>query len=334
MNIQDYLDKNFLNAIQVIDWGYTEESIPLNFDKYKTWLKEKKHFPLMYLEGDRAEIRGDIKNYFPEFQSALVFLFSYEQVHRHLKQKYSQSFFHKIASYTLGFKGYDYHLILREALTEIAEKIKKDNPNLKYSLSIDMHPVLERDLALRAGLGWQGKNSMFINKNHGSFFIIGSLFINQKFEVKKNNIETDHCGQCRRCVDACPTEAIDIESRTINSKDCISTFTIEEFKLDTIPSPKMDLNSGFVFGCDICQTVCPWNIRVERIHKNETSTFAFNEKQNDLFQFFNRETDSIITELEEMSNNEYKNKFKGTSFERSGKRGLLKNFYFFKGHRK
>lgn len=165
---------------------------------------------------------------------------------------------------------------------------------------------------------------MMINRHHGSFFIIGSLLLNQNINSHEKKTETDHCGQCTACVEACPTEAIDPESRTIIANDCISTFTIEQFKLDSIPSGKMNLQSGWIFGCDICQDVCPWNKRVDRI--NADQKHLVEEKQLHAMNFFLiKDKVLLASELESMTEGEFRRKFTGTSFERSGRRGLLKN---------
>ena len=176
--------------------------------------------------------------------------------------------------------------------------------------------MLERDLAQRAGLGWFGKNSMIINREFGSYQLIGSLLLNKKLELATKDIETDHCGTCTRCIDACPTNAIHQTERTVFSDRCISTFTIEMFK-EVEPPKGYAKNSHEVFGCDICQEVCPWN---RKPLKNIESI-----QESRLVNFFNRDLNLIISELEKMSNKGFKTFFKGTSFERVGKRGLIKN---------
>jgi epoxyqueuosine reductase len=202
-------------------------------------------------------------------------------------------------------------------LNEIGEKLKIDLPELEYKISLDVHPVLERDLAYRSGLGWFGKNSMLINQENGSYTLIGSLLLNQKLELPIKSPASDHCGTCTRCIDACPTNAIDGDMRVIESKKCISTFTIEQFKDGPAPSG-FPVETKEVFGCDICQEVCPWN--------NKPLAKAIPEESaSELVKFFNRDIQTIHDDISAMSNNAYKRFFKGTSFERSGKRGLLKN---------
>jgi epoxyqueuosine reductase len=316
----------WLKKFEVADFGYTEESTPQSLEAYNDWVTKGIHAPLHYLEGDRQLKRQDLKNHWSEFQSALVFLFSYHPTHFELQElmKNDRNWNGlKVASYTLGFEGGDYHDLLRERLEGIGQHLK-DQYNLEYKLTLDTHPVLERDLAMRAGLGWFGKNSMLINRSEGSFFIIGSLLLNKKLEIDIKAVETDHCGQCTRCIDACPTEAIDPLTRTIIAKDCISTFTIEQFKIDSVPSEKMNLTSGAIFGCDICQDVCPWNKRVDR-QLNFTRINWTNTQQKILDFFMLRPVSKLHQELESMTGGEFERLFERTSYSRSGKRGLLKN---------
>lgn len=316
----------WLKELDVLDFGYTEESIPQSTHQFNTWIENEKHGPLAYLTGERQEKRQDIKNHWPEFQSALVCLFSYHSVHSELNELTKS---HpdwnglKVASYTLGFQGLDYHDFLKIKLVAIGERLKAEY-QLEYKLTLDVHPVLERDLAYRSGLGWFGKNSMMINTQHGSFLIIGSLLLSKKLPISLEVADTDHCGQCNMCVEACPTNAIDAATRTIIAKDCISTFTIEQFKLDTEPTPKMDLTSGFIFGCDICQDVCPWNKRLDRLENREAVIWTQDQKK--ILNFFMlKPVQEVYGQLDKMSNGEYAKYFEKTSFSRSGKRGLLKN---------
>jgi epoxyqueuosine reductase len=318
------------------DYGLTDEAIPLTREHYNHWVDNGDHLPLTYLEGERQQKRQSLTEHWPDCQSAIVFLFSYHEGHQYLQSLYQndpQWNGLKLASYTLGFEGMDYHHVVRERLIEIGESLKIDNSSLVYKLTLDTHPVLERDLAMRAGLGWFGKNSMMINRSQGSFFIIGSLLLNQSLKSlnvsERRTLETDHCGQCTKCIVACPTQAIDPETRTIKAQDCISTFTIEQFKLDTIPSQKMTLKDGFIFGCDICQDVCPWNVRVDRL-KNVVLKKFDNETQTKIINFFlRRNPTDLADDMESMTEGFFKRMFKNTTFERSGRRGLLKNIKFY-----
>lgn len=317
----------------IVDFGYTAEATPLTFDHFNSWVGDSNHLPLTYLEGVRQKKRQSLKEYWPEFESALVFLFSYHETHQKLQSlyKYGPNWNGlKLGSYSLAFDGADYHHKIEKCLIEIGESLKIDHADLEFKAIIDTQPVLERDLAMRAGVGWFGKNSMLINRQHGSFIIIGSLLLNKKIPgVIDRKPENDHCGQCTRCIDACPTDAIDPVSRTIKARDCISTFTIEQFKLDTIPSEKMTLKEGTIFGCDICQDVCPWNKRIDRQKGGENFEFKF-KNQNKILDFYlKRDVKLLAEELNSLSERAFKRLFKNTSFERSGRRGLYKNILFY-----
>ncbi len=322
-----------LSEFKITAFGYTEEPVPVSIDQYNFWLNENQHLPLEYLAGERAEKRQNILHHWNDFQSALVFVFSYDDVRQNLQKFYKSGELWnglKLASYSLGFNGNDYHDELRITLESIGRKMAQAF-GMEFKLTLDTHPVLERDLAFRSGLGWFGKNSMLINRAEGSFLIIGSLLFNKKLDLEKKSMETDHCGQCTLCAEACPTQAINPETRTIKTQDCISTFTIEQFKLDTIVPTAMDLSSGFVFGCDICQDVCPWNKRLERTRPSKE--LEWTQRQSEVMDFFlKRPVSELSAELEQMSGKSFEKKFKRTSFERSGRRGLLKNVRLYLKH--
>ncbi|MBP9674946.1 MAG: tRNA epoxyqueuosine(34) reductase QueG [Bacteriovoracaceae bacterium] len=303
---------DLLKSYHIVDYGYTEEPKALSFEHFEKWVEKGEHGDLSYLEDHRKDKRKDLKNYFPKFQSALVFLFSYQETKAWL---HKNPLVHglKIAGYALGFKGKDYHLVIKKSLEEIAQKLKSENPHLEVGLTLDIHPVLERDLAFRAGLGWFGKNSMLIHREHGSYMMIGSLLLSETLpEFQTPVLETDHCGTCRKCIDACPTEAIDEKNRTIVAYKCIGNYTVEVFKEEI---PPLGYEKGnYFFGCDICQEVCPWN-------KEEKT----GEHSSVLYDFFNRPLMHIQSEVESMTKRGFKKKFAETSLERLGKEGLLKN---------
>lgn len=228
---------------------------------------------------------------------------------------------HSVAAYTLGFEGEDYHRALKERLTKIAEKLAVED--LKTFFTIDAQPVLERDLAYRAGLGWFGKNSMLINRKEGSYFIIGSILLNQRLPIDQAISDVDHCGQCTACIDACPTNAINVDTRTLEASKCISTFTIEIMKDAEAPAG-FDKSRGEIFGCDICQDVCPWNRKpLQRI----TSSLKLQDKflfiKDWLFDLPREKLKSMIAAD---TNRGFRKKLFGTAFDRPGKEGWLKNF--------
>ena len=150
--------------------------------------------------------------------------------------------------------GRDYHKVVKKKLKKLFAALKEKYPGLEGRFFSDSAPVLERIWALRSGLGWIGKNNLLINKKLGSFFYIGELIINLEADEYDKPMLTSHCGTCTRCVDACPTGAL--SPYKLNATRCISYDTIE-LKDET----KSELNNthGWIFGCDICQDVCPWN---------------------------------------------------------------------------
>lgn len=312
------LPDELLQELGIIDWGYTEESIPRTFSEFSSWVAESHHGSLNYLSDHRKELRSDLKKLFPEFESALVFLFSYQPTKKWLLENNQ----HQIASYALGFEGEDYHHALKRKLQKIEEQLRLQHPQLKSFMTLDAQPVLERDLAFRAGLGWFGKNSMLISRAHGSYFIIGSLLLNQKLTLKSKEADIDHCGTCRACADACPTQAIDVETRTLKASLCISTFTIEMMK-EAEPPLGYEKSRGEIFGCDICQDVCPWNRKpLDRTH----AAFSLHEQFEFLKAFLALPASELKQKIESMSGKGFQRVMQGTALGRPGKRGWLKNF--------
>lgn len=316
MKNSSFFDEEKLRALGVLDWGYTEEPIPPTLKHFEKWTEDSLHGPLSYLNDHRKDLRRDLRHVFPEFQSALVFLFSYQEAKKWLLNEKHYG----VAGYTLGFEGEDYHRALKNRLDQIVKMLNIPGLNCFYSL--DAQPILERDLAFRAGLGWFGKNSMLINRNEGSYFIIGSILLNQKLPLVTRLQEVDHCGKCKACVEACPTKAIDIETRTINAPLCISTFTIEIFKEANAPEG-FENSRGEIFGCDICQDVCPWNRKpLARV----IGELKLKESLSYLKEWlFSWPHSKLMTFIQNESNRSFRKKLFGTPFDRPGKEGWLKN---------
>ncbi|GAB1469266.1 tRNA epoxyqueuosine(34) reductase QueG [Chloroflexota bacterium] len=201
-----------------------------------------------YLASERnCSRRADPKLILPECESILVLALPYSPTHSDQNSEF------KIAAYALGD---DYHDIIPPRLQEIVQFIEEQVghpvPNRYYT---DTGPILERELAQRAGLGWIGKNSILINPQAGSTFLLAEIFLGIKLEPD-DPFPSDHCGACTRCIDACPTDCI-LPNRTVNARRCISYLTIEN-KGD-IPEELRSKIGNWIFGCDICQQVCPWN---------------------------------------------------------------------------
>ena len=205
-------------------------------------------------------------------------------------------------------RGEDYHRVTRARLEPLADLLRSHGARLAHTFA-DSGPVPERALALRAGLGWLGKNTMLIRPGTGSFFFIGTVFTDLALEPDRID-PTDHCGTCTRCLDACPTGAL-VEPRVLDATRCISYLTIEQ--KGPIPEAVAERLDGWVFGCDICNEVCPWNQRFAE----PTSAPEFRSRHL---------LDGAGPELlDRMDEEEFGRRFGDTPLERPGLKGMQRN---------
>ncbi len=205
------------------------------------WLSQNYHAGMEYLER-HVEKREDITLLVEGAKSVVVMLMSYKPAERQAKD------LPRIACYAYGK---DYHEIIREKLDNLLSFLRQYYPQVKGRAFVDTAPILERAWAVRAGLGWIGKNTMLINQTLGSFTFIAELVVDVELTYDKEETRK-YCGSCTRCLEACPTKGLKA-SYTIDANRCIAYHTIEnkeESEVDT---------AGYLFGCDICQHVCPWN---------------------------------------------------------------------------
>lgn len=159
----------------------------------------------------------------------------------------------KISKYAYGV---DYHFVIKDKLKLLLQFIQDNIGEVNGRAFVDSAPVLDKAWAEKAGFGWVGKHSLLISKSQGSFFFLCELIIDLELEYD-NKIATDHCGSCTRCIDACPTDALSLSGKVVDANKCISYLTIE--LKDDIPKEFSGLMEDWMFGCDICQSVCPWN---------------------------------------------------------------------------
>lgn len=261
-----------------------------------------------YLATDRSRLRrADPRQILPECRSILVLATPYNSP-SFLRAERSNSADEaekrgKIASYAWG---QDYHDVLPERMEElvrfIEEQAGRPVQNRWYT---DTGPLLERDLAQRAGIGWIGKNTCLINPKHGSYFLLSEILLDLDLEPDPA-LTTDHCGTCRRCIEACPTDCI-LPDRTLDARRCISYLTIE-LKED-IPVELREKIGEWVFGCDICQAVCPWN--------------RFAEEGDPAFEA--KTPPPILDEELTLTPQAFNQRFKGTPVKRAKRRGYLRN---------
>lgn len=216
----------------------------------------------------------------------------------------------KISKYAYGK---DYHFVVKEKLKSLIQYIRAEIGEVDGRCFVDSAPVLERDWAKRSGVGWIGKNTMLINPKQGSFFFLAELIIDLPL-VYDNPIK-DYCGTCRKCIDACPTNAISENGYFMDGSKCISYFTIE--LKDEIPNDYKGQFENWMFGCDICQEVCPWN-RFSKKH-----TVPEFEPPEQLLEMDKREWEEITEET-------FKKIFKKSAVKRTKFKGLKRNIEFLK----
>lgn len=204
--------------------------------------------------------------------------------------------------------GGDYHDVLRDKLKSLLNWIQEQHPGVRGRAVIDTAPLLERDFARRAGLGWFGKNTMLIDKKLGSYFFIGALLLDLELQADAP-FDTSHCGSCTRCLDACPTDAF-VAPFQLDARRCISYLTIE--LRGSIPEDLRPQMGDWIFGCDVCQEVCPWN------RKSPPGTEA-------LLQPSTSGTRLDLVALLSLTEDEFRARFRHTPLWRTGRAGLLRN---------
>jgi epoxyqueuosine reductase len=232
----------------------------------QAWLKDDNHAAMRYMSNN-LDKRVNPALLVDGGLSVITVLKTYYPADNKLSLHYP-----KIARFAYGK---DYHFVMKEKLNSLFSFIKKElYPDLTGRCFVDSAPILEKSFAVNAGLGWIGKNSMLINKNLGSYFFIGEIVIN--LELPYNVLEVKNgCGKCKRCIENCPTNAIS-ENKCINSNKCISYHTIEN--KGNVPEDIKNKLNGWIFGCDICQEVCPWNRMAKPT--NETDFMPSKELSN------------------------------------------------------
>ena len=231
--------------------GVTTPDPPQHLDTYRRWLEAGRHGSMAYLAAERAVARrADPRAILPSCRSILIVGM------RHALPSPDPG--PRLAAYAVGA---DYHQVILPRLEQLMDFLRPlVDPSFEYRLYTDTGPILERELAQRAGLGWIGKNTCLISPRHGSYFLLGEALLSQPLEAD-DPIRVDHCGSCTRCLEACPTDCI-LPNRTLDARRCISYQTIEN--RGPIPIELRPAIGDWLFGCDICQQVCPWNERFAR----------------------------------------------------------------------
>ncbi len=293
--------------------GVTTPDPPPHLSAFENWLSQERHASMDYLADDRSRTRrADPRLILPECKSILVLALPYSAPSLiqaplpKLGEGREAWVRGNIAAYAWGT---DYHIVIPEKLRALVKFIEQQVghpvPNRGYT---DTGPILERDLAQRAGLGWVGKNTCLINPKLGSYFLLAEILLGIELEPDPP-FTTDQCGICRRCIEACPTECI-LEDRTLDAGRCISYLTIE-LKED-IPVELRSSIGNWVFGCDVCQMVCPWN------------RFAAPDGDSSLKAREGVPHPQLIQELG-LTPEKFNEKFKDSPIQRAKRRGYLRN---------
>jgi len=276
---------------------FLEEEAP----KLEQWLQNDFHGKMHYME-NHFDKRLDPRLLVEGSKSVISLSYNY------FPSEVQQEDSYKISKYAYGE---DYHNIIKQKLRELLQIINDEIGEVSGRCFVDSAPVMERSWAKKAGLGWTGKNSLLIQKKQGSFFFLAELIIDLELAYDAP-FTTDHCGSCTKCINACPTQAI-LPNNTIDGSKCISYFTIE--LKENIPTEFKNSFNDWMFGCDICQDVCPWN-RFSTAH-NEP---LFQPKENMLAM--------TKKDWEEITEETFRKVFKKSAVKRTKYKGLQRNIQF------
>lgn len=282
-------------------------ALPLpDFERFRAWRSAGRAGEMTYMTDHRGDLRSDPRNLLPSAQSIICVGKLYNTPHAHSTE---------ISDPTRGWIsryawGQDYHDVMRCGLERLVERIAAVHTEpFEWKICVDTAPLLERSYARAAGLGWIGKNTCLINQQQGSWFFLGELLIS--ISLAPDSASRDRCGTCRACIDACPTEAIVKDKSggwTLESSKCISYLTIE--KRGAIGPELFQGMGNHVFGCDICQDVCPWNRRAP-----VTAGEAFSPS----------EVAPALEQLAALSEDEFRARYRRSPVWRTKYRGFLRN---------
>ncbi|MAZ27386.1 MAG: tRNA epoxyqueuosine(34) reductase QueG [Cytophagaceae bacterium] len=277
---------------------FLEEEAP----RLENWLNQDMHGEMGYM-ANHFDKRLDPTVLVPGAKSVVSLLLNYYPGEKQRPDTY------KISKYAYGR---DYHMVIKEKLKELMHHINLQIGEVHGRVFVDSAPVMDKAWAAKAGLGWIGKNSNLLTRQVGSFYFIAELIID--LELAYDTPVTDHCGTCTACIDACPTQAI-VEPYKVDGSKCISYFTIE--LKDAIPDYAQGKMDEWMFGCDVCQDVCPWN-RFSRPHSEP------------LFEPHPELLSNSRHEWEELTKEVFNEIFRKSAVKRTKYEGLRRNIQFLK----
>jgi len=224
------------------------EALDVEALRLREWLDRGFHGQMQWMDRDPAK-RADPRVLFPQARSLVAVALNYYTPHEHARDAQTG----KISRYAWGD---DYHDVVGEKLRSLLAWIREQWPEAEGKACVDIQPVMDKAWAVRAGLGWIGKHSNLITREYGSWVFLGELLLSLELEYDAEQVE-DHCGSCTLCLEMCPTQAI-TEPYVVDSNKCISYATIE-LREPEIPEEVAENMDGWLYGCDVCQDVCPWN---------------------------------------------------------------------------
>ena len=272
--------------------------------RLEEWLNQGKHGKMSYM-ANHFEKRTDPTKLVPGAKSVVSLLYNY-----YTEEFQEDTTAPKISKYAYGK---DYHFTIKDKLKALLHFINTKIGEVDGRCFVDSAPVLERDWAVRAGNGWMGKNTMLIHPKQGSYFFLAELIID--LDLVYDHPIKDYCGTCTKCIDACPTEAISPEGYVMDGSKCISYFTIE--LKEAIPEDMKGQFENWMFGCDICQEVCPWN-RFSKPHSEPTF-----EPHPELLKMNANDWEEITEEV-------FREVFRKSPVKRTKYAGLKRNIDFLK----
>jgi epoxyqueuosine reductase len=276
-------------------------ALELERERLDEWLRRGFHGEMHWMERDPIQ-RTDPRLLLPEARSVLVVALNYYTPHQHPLDPATG----KISRYAWGE---DYHRVVKDKLTRLLAWIKEQWPEALGKVCVDIQPIMDKAWAVRAGLGWIGKHSNLITREYGSWVFIGELLLSLELEYDTKTVE-DHCGSCTLCIEACPTQAI-TEPYVVDSNRCISYATIE-LRAPEMPAEVAHNLDGWLYGCDICQDVCPWN-RFEK----PTREKSFEPRAGNIAP--------PLADILELTPELYSERFRHTAIKRAKLAGLQRN---------
>ncbi|MBV9470060.1 MAG: tRNA epoxyqueuosine(34) reductase QueG [Abitibacteriaceae bacterium] len=279
--------------------GITAATPAQSYPHYRRWLEQGYHATMQWLGREAAAAkRADVREVLPGAKSVVCVA-----MHYRTQEPWDEATQGKVARYA---RGDDYHDFMTQRLRQLLGWIQEQTP-CSGRVYVDTGPILERELAQRAGLGWIGKNTMLLSREFGSYVLLGEILLDIELAADRPHLE-QYCGSCTRCLDACPTNAF-AAPYVLDANKCISFHTIEN--RETPPKELRVQFGNWVFGCDICQEVCPWNNK-SQAHSAEPGLWT-------------RDAAPTLLETLMMPQEEFSRRFKGSPLKRPKRRGMRRN---------